>query len=81
MENTALIIEYREYFTLSRFQTTVQLALEKDLPNTILQNNAFIVLTIVASVEDSTSLQGNTVVVISLPTNEDEASVGKMMNF
>lgn len=76
--------DYQEYFTATRNERSIQLSLDVNLPDSVLTQNSFIALTIVATIEGNSDLAGYTVVTISLPDTEDNPPVtgkGKVVIF
>lgn len=72
------LIEYKEYFRLSRNGRNVEITLGNDLPETILESQSYIILTIVASVEGNSDLKGSTVLIISLPEKNEQSTGGTL---
>lgn len=62
---------------MTRLERKVEIALKENLLSEILESEAFLVLTIVASVEGDSSLIGSTVVVVTLPEREEQENAGK----
>lgn len=71
--------EYQEYFSVERNERTVNLEVQKELPESIL-NGGTIVLTIVASVKENSNLVGYTVVIISLPESDAPTTDGSKLH-
>lgn len=69
--------DYREYFSVERNERVVNIALIKDLSESILKSQSFVVLTIAASTDANPDLVGYTVVTITLPETESTPQIGK----
>lgn len=69
--------DYIEYFSAARNDKIVTISLIKELPESILLSQSFIVLTLAASTDENADLIGYTVVVISLPETKGSTEIGK----